>query len=377
MIRKFITLFILAVFIWLIWSFSGRNTPLLEPTSYISVVEEINPSDSLTRNIIGIQPYMEVSDYFNQVSFKDKIRQYLVAASDKEFIKEHTLVVYPEYIGTWLLLLEEKHNLAEKETLKEVISTMIYSNAFDYFLGYLKTGDEENTEVSSIFRMKAKVMLKAYYETFSELSIETNTYIVAGSIVLPEPRVVDGEIYLKLNGPLYNASFIFGPDGKVVGDPILKAFPNANELPYTAAADPKNSTVFELPFGKTTVLLCNDSWHQEAYKNAIIDSAEIIIVSSFCTSNHSMTSKWSGYDGKESSLNFEMGDVGEITTVEAWEKYSLPAHIQNTKAHVGMNVFFRGDLWDLGSDGQPIALLNNTILPVTPAGKAGVWSLNF
>ncbi|MEP0712842.1 nitrilase-related carbon-nitrogen hydrolase [Algoriphagus sp.] len=377
MIRKFITLFILTIFIWLIWSFSGRNTPLPYPTTYLSVIEEINPSDSLTRNIVGIQPFMEVTDYFSQQSFQAKISEYIVAADAENLLKKNTLIVFPEYIGTWLLLIKEKHSLAEKSSLNEVISTMIYSNAFDYFLGYLKTGDEENKEVSSIFRMKAKAMLAAYYDTFSQLALETETYIAAGSIVLPEPTVINGEIFVKLNGPLYNASFLFGPDGKVIGSPILKAFPNSKEDPYLTAATPENLPIFDLPFGKTAILLCDDSWHEESYINAINESAEIILVSSFCTGNHSMTSKWNGYDGKKVSEMVELEDVGNITTIEAWEKYSLPSQIKNTKAQVGMNVFFRGDLWDIGSDGQPIVLLHNTMLPVTPAGKAGVWSLNF
>jgi predicted amidohydrolase len=377
MIRKLSTLIILTVFIWLIWSFSGRNTPLSEATSYLSITKEINPSDTLSRNIVGIQPFMEVSDYFNQVIFKDKLRQYLVAANTQEFIKENTLVVYPEYIGTWLLLLGEKRNLAEKETFEEAINIMIYSNAFDYFLGYLKTGEEENIRVSSIFRMKAKVMLTAYYETFSELAIETSTYIVAGSIVLPEPRVVDGEIYLKLNGPLYNASFLFGPNGKVVGNPILKAFPDTIEDQFTTAADPKNSPIFELPFGKTAIMMYNDSWQKEAYTNAIDEAAEIIVVSSFCRDDQAMTAKWSGYDGKVTPENVSISDVGELTNLEAWEKYGLPAQIKDTKATVGLNVFFQGKMWDLGSSGQPMAIINNMILPLTPAEQAGVWSLNF
>ncbi|MEB2777634.1 hypothetical protein SYJ56_20120 [Algoriphagus sp. D3-2-R+10] len=377
MIRKFTTLFILAVFVWLIWSFSGRNTPLLEPNSYISVVEEINPSDSLSRNIIGIQPYMEVSDYFSQVIFKEKIRQYLVTANSIAFIKKSTLVIYPENIGTWLLLLNEKHNLAEKKTLNEVMRTIAFSNAFDFFLGYIKTGDESNTEFSSIIRMKAKSMAKAYFETFSDLAIETNAYIVAGSILLPDPSVDDGEINLNLSGPLYNASFLFGPDGKVVGNPILKSFPNSTEASYTSAGDPNTLQVFDLPIGKTFILPFNDSWQSDAYENAINDSAEIIIGSSFFPGNHTLHSKWTGYDGEINPENLDFGDIDKLSNKEAWEKYSLPKQIKSTKANVGFNVFFRGDLWDLGPAGQPLVVLNHKILPITPAGKGGVWSFNF
>ncbi|SFT86777.1 hypothetical protein SAMN04489724_2441 [Algoriphagus locisalis] len=377
MTRRIITLFILTVFVWLIWSFSGRNTPLQEPRNYLSVVQEINPSDSLSRNIVGIQPFMEVSDYFNQVIFKGKIRSYLVAATGKAFIKKNTIIVYPENIGTWLFLLNEIHSLSKKQTFNEVMKIIAFSNAFDFFLGYLKTGDETNKDVSSIIRMKAKAMVKAYSETFRELAIETNTYILAGSILLPEPKVVDGDIYLNLSGPLYNASFLFGPDGKIIGNPILKSFLNSTEEAYTSSGDPKNLQVFDLPFGKTCIIPFNDSWHPMAYENAINDSAEIILSTSFFLGNQTEHSLWKGYDGISSPENIDLDDVGKLSNKDAWEKYSLPKAMKETKAQVGMNVFFRGDFWDLGPSGQPIVVLNNQVLPVIPAGKGGVWSLNF
>lgn len=377
MIRRIITLFILTVFIWLIWSFSGRNTPLEEPESHISVVQEINPSDSLDRNIVGIQPFMEVTDYFNQLFFKEKIRNYLVAATGKDFIQKNTIVIYPENIGTWLFLLEEKHNLAEKKTLNEVTRILSLSNAFDFFLGYIKAGDETNKEFSSIIRMKAKSMTRAYSETFRDLAIETKTYVLAGSILLPEPSVVDGEIYVKLGGPLYNASFLFGPDGKVVGDPILKSYLNSAEDQFTSPGALENAQVFDLPFGKTSIIPFNDSFHTPSYENAITESAEIILSTSFFAGNQSEYSKWIGYDGKPVPDNLDPEDVGNLSNKEAWEKYCMPEVIKNTKANVGFNVFFRGNFWDLGPSGQPIVVLNDQVLPVIPAGKGGVWSLNF
>lgn len=225
--------------------------------------------------------------------------------------------------------------------------------------------------------MKAKSMVEAYTETFKELSIEFNSYILAGSIVLPEPRIVDGGIYINLNGPLYNASFLFGPDGKVVGEPILKSFLNSSEESFATAADPTNYPVFNLPFGKTSVLLYNDSWHNETYRNTKEYGAEIILVPSSFIGDYTMHSTWIGYDGIADSLSFDMKDIGKLTNLEAFEKYGLPSQIKETKAIVGMNVFLRGDLWEMSFFGQPIAVLNNTILPVTPGGKGGVWSLNF
>jgi predicted amidohydrolase len=375
--RHLISLFILLLFIWLIWSYSGRNMPLSEASAHISVVQEINPSDSLNRNVVGIQPFMEVSDYFSQVKFKDKLRLYLVDADRKEFLGKNTIVLFPEYIGTWLVLEGEKHVLAKKETMKEALTTMVLSNFFDFSLAYLKTSNESDRAASAIFRMKAKSMANSYFLTFSDLAKASKIHIAAGSIILPDPTVVDGIIYVNPKGPLYNAAFIFGPDGKVIGDPILKAFPIESEIPFLTAGIPGEIPTFDLPFAKTSVLVCADSWYPDAYLAANTQNAELILVPSFCTGDGAMDILWKGYSGNPEPTGTDLTDIDKLTEREAWEKYALPGQIQKTRAQAGLNVFLRGNLWDMGADGQPLAIFQNKLLQITPADSAGIWSLNY
>lgn len=375
--RHLISLFILLLFIWLIWSYSGRNMPLSEAKAHISVVQEINPSDSLNRNVVGIQPYMDVSDYFSQVKFKDKLRLYLIDADRKEFLGKNTIVLFPEYIGTWLVLEGEKHVLAKKGTMKEALTTMVWSNLFDFSLAYLKTNKEADRAASAIFRMKAKSMANSYFLTFSELAKESKIHIAAGSIILPDPAVVDGKIYVNPKGPLYNAAFVFGPDGKVIGDPILKAFPIDSEIPFLTAGIPGEIQTLNLPFAKTSVLVCADSWYPEAYLAANSQNAELILVPSFCTGNGAMDILWKGYSGNPEPAGTDLNDIDKLTERQAWEKYALPGQIQKTRAQAGLNVFLRGNLWDLGADGQPLAIFQNKLLQITPADSAGIWSLNY
>jgi predicted amidohydrolase len=351
--------------------------PLSEAKAHISVVQEINPSDSLNRNVVGIQPYMDVSDYFSQVKFKDKLRLYLIDADRKEFLGKNTIVLFPEYIGTWLVLEGEKHVLAKKGTMKEALTTMVWSNLFDFSLAYLKTNKEADRAASAIFRMKAKSMANSYFLTFSELAKESKIHIAAGSIILPDPAVVNGKIYVNPKGPLYNAAFVFGPDGKVIGDPILKAFPIESEIPFLMAGIPGEISTFDLPFAKTSVLVCADSWYPAAYQSATNESAELILVPSFCTGNGAMDILWKGYSGNPEPAGTDMNDVNKLTEREAWEKYALPGQIQKTRAQAGLNVFLRGNLWDLGSDGQPLAIFQNKLLQINPADSAGIWSLNY
>jgi predicted amidohydrolase len=375
--RHLISLFILLLFIWLIWSYSGRNIPLSEAKAHISVVQEINPSDSLNRNVVGIQPYMDVSDYFSQMKYKDKLRFYLAESKLKGFLNKNTIVLFPEYIGTWLVLEGEKHVLAKKGTMKEALTTMVLSNFFDFSLAYLKTSKEADRAASAIFRMKAKSMANSYFLTFSELAKESKIHIAAGSIILPDPAVVEGKIYVNPKGPLYNAAFVFGPDGKVIGDPILKAFPIDSEIPFLTAGIPGEIQTLDLPFAKTSVLVCADSWYPDAYQSATNKNAELILVPSFCTGNGAMDILWKGYSGNPEPAGTDMNDINRLTEREAWEKYALPGQIQKTRAQAGLNVFLRGNLWDLGADGQPLAIFQNKLLHITPADSAGIWSLNY
>ena len=375
--RHLISLFILLLFIWLIWSYSGRNMPLEEVESHLSVVQEINPSDSLDRNVIGIQPYMEIADYFTQVKFKDKLRLYLIEADRKELLGRKTIVLFPEYIGTWLVLEGEKHVLAKKETMKAAMKTIVLSNFFDFSLAYLKASKEADRSASAIFRMKAKTMANSYFLTFSELAKASKIHIAAGSIILPDPTVVDGKIYVNPKGPLYNAAFVFGPDGKVIGDPILKAFPIESEIPFLTAGIAREISTFDLPFAKTSVLVCADSWYPDAYQSANNQNAELILVPSFCTGDGAMGILWKGYSGNTAPAGTDKNDIDKLTEREAWEKYALPGQIKKTRAQAGLNVFLRGNLWDLGADGQPLAIFQNKLLQISPADSAGIWSLNF
>ncbi len=377
MIKKIISFLILCVFVWLIWSFSGRNHPLPSADVMLTEIQEINPSDSLERSLVGIQPYMLVSDYFSQAIFKEKLGIYLREAKGEGMIKENTLVLFPEYLGTWLVLEGEKHSIAKEKTLQGAMTTMVISNLFEFSKSMLQAGGAKDKAAAALFRMKARKMAKSYFLTFSELAKEYKTHIAAGSIILPGPRVENGELVLDTDEPLYNVSFIFGPDGKIVGRPILKAFPIESEQPFLAASNPAEIPTFDLPIGKTALLVCADSWYPEAYQTARQEKAEIILVPSYCTGNGTMDLLWKGYSGYPEPADTELSDIGKLTENQAWKKYALPGKIKNTSAQVGMNVFLKGELWDLGTDGQPLVVKDGKLLQVNPAEKAGIWSLNF
>lgn len=377
MIKKSFSFLTLIIFIWLIWSYEGRNLPLNPTEPHLSVIQEINPTDSLDRNIVGIQPYMLPSDYFNPERFKQKLQQYIQLASAEGFVKENTIILFPENIGTWLFMLKEKHALAEKETLKEALGTLIFSNVFDYFLGYIKTGNDSDKSVSAILRMKSKQMAQVYFETFSELSKETKTHIVAGSIILPGPYVSDGKLSVENKKGLNNVSFVFGPDGEIIGSPIFESYPNPEELKFITEPELKSIQTFQLPFSKASVIISDDSWYAAPFKQVDTEGSDLVLVPSHQPGEGSMEKLWKGYSRQPSPEFVNEADTSRLSNKEAYFKYGLPRHLHNTSTKVGLRVFLRGEFWDLGTDGQPLAIVNDSSLQVSPAEKAGIWSLNY
>lgn len=377
MVKRSISFLIFVVFVWLIWSYSGRNLPLTEAQSFLSVTEEINSSDSLTRNIIGIQPYMELSDYLNPGIFENKIRLYIAASRQKGFIRKNTVILFPENLGTYLFLLGEKHAVAEKETWEEAKNTMIFSNLFDYFLGYIKTGEESNKAKSAIFRMKSKTMATVYYDTFSKLAKETQSYIFAGSIILPGPYVSDGEIYTERKKALANVSFLFGPDGKIVGQPIYKTHPNKTELGYLIEPEFKTVQNSPLHFANVSLLIGKDSWFPENQDKALVNNTDLLLMPASAIGENSMNSIWTAKDFTAIPPFIEEGDLNQISLKEAWAKYSLFQHLAAFPLKVGASVFLNGNFWENSSEVQPIIFYNGEFLTLSSAENAGIWTLNF
>ena len=55
-------------------------------------------------NLVGIEPYLTPEEYSSPTMLERKLTTYLFAAHEKGWLNEQTVVVWPEYVGTWLLV---------------------------------------------------------------------------------------------------------------------------------------------------------------------------------------------------------------------------------------------------------------------------------
>ncbi|MBM2888884.1 nitrilase-related carbon-nitrogen hydrolase [Leptospira interrogans] len=345
-----------------IWSYTDRSSWEQTPDSRLKRIESFG-KNLKKGNLLGIQPWMYPIDYSNEINFSKKIQSYLEEASKNGYINPKTIVVFPEYLGTWLVVAGEKTSVVKSDKLEDSMRTLILSNPVSFIFNFFKAQGKDKIR-DALFRMKAEKMLSIYSNTFSGMAKKWGVTIVAGSILLPEPYILEGKIQIR-NGALKNVSYVFLPDGRVAENSPEKIYPIEDEKSFVAASTLKNLKIIQSPMGKIGVLVCADSWYPEVYEIFKKQNVNFVVVPSYVAPDGAMSEVWKGYNGSKNPTDVRLEDVHRISEGEAWLKYALAGRILKSGATHGMNVFLRGSLWDLGSDGE-IILVHRSMVRTFP-----------
>ena len=351
---------------YFIWSRSGRIVPGEVGPLYLEAVAEYG-EDRGRGNLLGIQTYMVPHDYASRETFYGKLNGYMAEARARGWLTPRTIVVFPEFLGTWLVLQGEKTDAFAAEDSQTALKQVVLAD-LPAFLRYLPFAAADDAVKYSLFRMKAAGMAATYDAVFSRLAREYGVTIVAGSIVLPGPEVVDGHLHIH-DGPLYNVSVVYRADGSPYEPVVRKAFPTPEETPFVAAGNETDLPVFDTPAGKLGVLICADSWFPGPYEVLKQQGVELIAVPSYAATDDHWDKAWGGYmrlpnaatqQGTPTPEDVLSGDSAELSSREAWLKHAMAGRLPSSGARAGVNVFLRGCLWDLGADGHTIMVLNGS-----------------
>jgi predicted amidohydrolase len=299
-------------------------------------------------NLLGIQPYMRPADYLSAESFSLRLNTYLDAAQQRGWLTDHTVVVFPEYLGAWLVAVGEGPRVHRADDVGTAMRSLAMAHPLAWLGRWLGARARDRSR-AALFALKAEEMTAAYQSTFSLLARTYGITIVAGSILLPSPRLEGGRL-VSGKGPLANVSAVYRFDGAAVGL-SRKVYPTADEVPFVAPGKLSDLPVLNTPCGKMGVLVCADSWYPAPYQVLRSKGAEIVVVVSFTPGDGAWDRPWAGYSGQAAPDDVDPAHVGALTEGEAWVRYAMIGRIDSSEATYGMNVFLRGRLWDLGSDG--------------------------
>ncbi len=346
--------------IYFSWSRMDRKTPPLDVQLHIDSLYAIN-ADSGRGNIVGISPYMVPQDYASASHFQAKLEAYMQAAQLEGWLKPNTTVLFPEYIGTWLVVEGEKSSVYNAASVNGAMGMFVGSNVFSFLRNWFMAPDEAEDKVRhSVFASKAERMARIYQEVFGRLAAKYKVTIVAGSILLQNPVIEKKRIRIG-NGPIYNVTAVFNPDGSMQPKLVVKCFPIEDEKPFMVSKPVEDIPAFDLPTGRTSVIICADAWYPAAYESIRKQQSSIILVPSYTQGDHAMDQPWGGYSGYARPSDVDSTDIGKITLRDAWARYTLPGRIKSAGVQYGLNVTLRGKLWDLGSDGEFIAVTPDSV----------------
>lgn len=352
--KVILTIVFLSAVCYMLWIQWDRSPPDAHFSAYDISYESFG-TERGKGNILGIEPLVHPESFGSKEQFQSTLDLYLRFANSQGLLGKKTIVVFPEYLGTWLALLDEKNSLYKAGSLPEAMGWMIAVHPLEFLFHYWKS-DAADPVAESIFRMKSENMKEVYTEVFSGLAKKYEITLVAGSIVLPGS-----------SGKLENQSFIFGPDGGILTK-VSKNYPTTEELNFTTASPEGKNKSIPTPLGKFGVLICADSWYPESYKS--LENPDLLVVPSFLSPARVWNSEWAGYNGKSAPEGVNPADKQKITEGDAWQKYALFRFGHEGKFRYGMNVFLRGGLWDITTDGRTM-IWNNGQEILVPQPSAG------
>jgi predicted amidohydrolase len=372
-VKKVITIFVVvllaAVALYFLWSAVGRNVVAVESALYLDDTSSYG-IDSGNGNLVAVQTYMEPSDFASVEAFRTKLDGYMAEAKAQGWLQPDTIVVFPEWMGTWLVLANEKEELYKAETLEEAMQLMVLSNLPAFAQSYLEAQGEDKIR-DTLFRMKADSIAQIHADTFASLAEEYGVTIVAGSLILPNPQIENGEL-LPGSGHLQNITPVFRPDGTLYPDLIRKVVLTNDEAAFMSGGKAEQLSTYHTPAGELGVLICADSWYPTPYEPLNAQEPEFIVVPNNFISDVGWDEVWKGYDPGPEPADVDLADIGRISEGEARLKYTLDGRMQDVGAETGMHVFFRGNIWDLTSHGHTIIFSEDGTIEAPPEARGAL-----
>lgn len=291
-------------------------------------------SDANRIAIACVQAKVTLPDYYTEESFRSMTERLVqqAAATMPEGVPR--LIVFPEDYASGCLFAGEEAALKDASSLRGAVAKLVQR----HFPGVMKERLRHRVGwVRAFALLRAEDAARLYFRTFSELAKKHRTYILGGSALLPELDTGDGRFVPK--GPdVYNVSYLFGPDGNVVGRQ-RKAFlidlegPDGLDL---SSGRVEELDVFDTELGRIGVAVCFD-----AFQEPVIQRMKELDVDIFLqpSANPGPWNDWQRED---------------------WLRGTWKAVVEEGVAVYGVNPMLVGSLLDVEFEGQSSIVCRDT-----------------
>lgn len=167
-------------------------------------------------DLYAVQPFMEWTDYVTEEAFFHKISGYFVEAS-KTRRTQDAVIVFPEDIATFLLLLNDGESLAGAHTMDEAF-LQIGRRHLPALLGTMLKFRTFSLK-EAFFVASAPKVWAVWHRTMCHLARLHQMTVVAGTALLPRNRFgYQSPQFAARDRHVYNLGITISPEGVVVAE---------------------------------------------------------------------------------------------------------------------------------------------------------------
>ena len=287
----------------------------------------------------------------------------LKALPEKKTDADETVLVFPEYFGLGFFIAQGGEAALKARSIPAAMGELIRKHlgrvAWHFFKTYLDffVGPADQRFKRAIFQTYAPDVWLLYRALFSNLAEAHQSWVVAGSILMPE-LVPGGKNGWGIVGDqLYNQSVVFNPNGEIAGV-VTKIHLTPEEAGFVNAGSLEKWRPIQTGWGKLAVMICADCWYPELYSRSLQYGATHYAVPAMVSPNTAWSSPWRGYKPKASTpADIPPELVGQISEAEAWERFGLVGRLKNIRHAGGVISQFQGAFLDLTATGESQVIL--------------------
>lgn len=280
--------------------------------------------------LVAVQMKLDLDDYWSRDGFERRILGMMERISRKIEPGLPTLVAFPEDVGLMLVLAGMHRRLQGVQHIADGIRRAVRALFVPSLLCRWK---HRLAWVPALFLTRHAQIASIYFDVFSRAAKEYGVYLVGGSVVLPPYPSTDGRVQWE-EGPLaarlYNTSYLFGPDGRVLGK---QEKVHLIDLEQEAAlhldqGESDGISVIETPIGRIGIAICLDCFQDDVAEALERGKADFLVQPS------ANPGPWS----PEQQLD--------------WLNSSYKRTVLEGRFEYGINPMMTGAIWDLEFFGQ-------------------------
>lgn len=314
-----------------------------------SVHYQVNGTNRNFGNLIGLEPHFLPLDFHSPENFQNAIRPLFEKARQEKAIDRKTLVILPEHTGTGLVLLgEERRSVFFAGDFSTAIQALIASHQKEDATPQGNPASDDRPAIpdqvgaikpADILRKKKDLIAQTYNDTFSRLASEFNVSIVAGSLLLPDPKIERGVLVSGNGSEIYHVSVTYLPNGKAIEPLVKKVYLEDWEKSIATPGKHKQDYIVSVPGWKVGLAIGRDSLANTIYQeiggtkiDGMVSPASAFLALSPDT--------WESED-------FSLSQARSLGESEIWTRYGLPDKLSITKGKDAVQVFWKGEGWGM------------------------------